>query len=145
MRAGKPSLYAYCEEHGIATERCGKVVVATDERDLARLDDIHARARANGVEGVALLDEDDLREVEPAVKGIRALHSSGTGIVDFRQVASALAAEIVGLGAEIRLRAAVRAMSRSGDRAVRLTTTPAPWRRGSSSRAAGCTPTGWRG
>ena len=123
---GSRALYAYCEEHGIATERCGKVVVATDERDLARLDDIHARARANGVEGVALLDEDDLREVEPAVKGIRALHSSGTGIVDFRQVAGSLAAEIVGLGAEIRLRTAVRAMSRSGDRAVRLTTTAGP-------------------
>ena len=123
---GSRALYAYCEEHGIATERCGKVVVATDERDLARLDDIHARARANGVDGVALLDEDDLREVEPAVKGIRALHSSGTGIVDFRQVAGSLAAEIVGLGAEIRLRTAVRAMSRSGDRAVRLTTTAGP-------------------
>ena len=123
---GSRALYAYCEEHGIATERCGKVVVATDERDLARLDDIHARARANGVDGVALLDEDDLREVEPAVKGIRALHSSGTGIVDFRRVAGSLAAEIVGLGAEIRLRTAVRAMSRSGDRAVRLTTTAGP-------------------
>jgi L-2-hydroxyglutarate oxidase LhgO len=123
---GSRALYAYCEEHGIATERCGKVVVATEERDLARLDDLHARARANGVEGVALLDEDDLREVEPAVTGIRALHSSGTGIVDFRQVADSLAAEIVGLGTEIRLRTAVRAMGRSGDRAVRLTTTAGP-------------------
>jgi L-2-hydroxyglutarate oxidase len=123
---GSRALYAYCEEQGIATERCGKVVVATDERDLARLDDIHARARANGVEGVALLGEDDLREVEPAVRGIRALHSPETGIVDFRRVASTLAEEIVGLGAAIRLRAAVHGMSRSGDRAVRLATTAGP-------------------
>ena len=123
---GSRALYAYCEEHGIATERCGKVVVATDERDLARLDDIHARARANGVDGVTLLGEDDLREVEPAVRGIRALHSPGTGIVDFRRVASALAKEIVGLGAAIRLQAAVHGMSRSGDRAVRLATTAGP-------------------
>lgn len=123
---GSRALYAYCEEHGIATERCGKVVVATDERDLPRLDDIHARARANGVDGVTLLGEDDLREVEPAVRGIRALHSPGTGIVDFRRVASALAKEIVGLGAAIRLQAGVHGMSRSGDRAVRLATTAGP-------------------
>jgi L-2-hydroxyglutarate oxidase LhgO len=123
---GSRALYAYCEEHGIATERCGKVVVATDERDLARLDDIHARAHANGVEGVTLLGDDELREVEPAVRGIRALHSPGTGIVDFRRVASTLAEEIVGLGAAIRMRAAVHGMSRSGDRAVRLATTAGP-------------------
>ena len=123
---GSRALYAYCEEHGIATERCGKVVVATDERDLARLDDLHARARANGVEGVTLLGEDDLRETEPAVRGIQALHSPGTGIVDFRRVASALAEEIAGLGAAIRLRAAVHGITRSGDRAVRVATTAGP-------------------
>ena len=123
---GSRALYAYCEEHGIATERCGKVVVATDERDLARLRDLHERARANGVEGVTLLGEDDLRETEPAVRGIQALHSPGTGIVDFRRVASALAEEIAGLGAAIRLRAAVDGITRSGDRAVRLATTAGP-------------------
>jgi (S)-2-hydroxyglutarate dehydrogenase len=120
---GSRALYAYCEEHGIPTERCGKVVVATEERDLARLDEIHARARANGVEGVTLLGKDELREVEPAVAGIRALHSPGTGIVNFRRVASALAEEIVGLGAAIRLRAEVHGMSRSRDRGVLLATT----------------------
>jgi (S)-2-hydroxyglutarate dehydrogenase len=123
---GGRALYAYCEEHGIPTERCGKVVVATDERDLARLDDLYARARANGVEGVTLLAEDDLREVEPAVSGLRALHSPGTGIVDFRRVATSLADEIAGLGAAIRVRAAVHGLSRSGDRTVRLVTTAGP-------------------
>jgi (S)-2-hydroxyglutarate dehydrogenase len=123
---GSRALYAYCEEHGIPTERCGKVVVATDERDLARLDELHARARANGVEGVTLLGEDDLREVEPAVRGIRALHSPETGIVDFRRVAGCLAAEIGRLGATIRLRASVHGMSRSGSRAVRVATTAGP-------------------
>ncbi len=123
---GSRFLYAYCEEHGIPTERCGKVVVATEERDLVRLEEIHGRARANGVEGVTLLDEDDLREVEPAVRGIRALHSPGTGIVDFRRVATSLAEEVVGLGATIRTGAAVHGIRRSGDRAVRLATTPGP-------------------
>jgi (S)-2-hydroxyglutarate dehydrogenase len=123
---GSRALYAYCEEHGIATERCGKVVVAADEHDLARLDEIHARARANGVKGVTTLDEDDLREVEPAVRGMRALHSPETGIVDFRRVAGSLADEIVGLGAAIRLRTGVHGMSRPGGRVVRLATTAGP-------------------
>lgn len=117
---GSRALYAYCEEHGIATEHCGKVVVATDERDLARLDDIHARARAraNAVQGV--LGEEDLREVEPA--GGESVPSTrpGRGIVDFRQVASALAAEIVRLGATIRFRSAVHGITRSGHGTVRL-------------------------
>ena len=123
---GSRAMYAYCDEQGVATERCGKVVVARDEHDLARLDDLHERARANGVEDVTLLGEDELREVEPSVRGIRALHSPGTGIVDFRLVASALAEEIVAHGATIRLRAAVQGMSRSGGRTVRLETTAGP-------------------
>jgi (S)-2-hydroxyglutarate dehydrogenase len=123
---GSRALYAYCEERAIATERCGKVVVATDERDLARLEDIHARARANGVEGLTLLAKDDLKEVEPAVRGIQALYSPATGIVDFRRVAGALAEEIVGRGAAIRLRAAVHGITRSGDRSVRVATTAGP-------------------
>ena len=123
---GSRALYAYCEEYGIATERCGKVVVATEERDLSRLDEIHARARANGVEGVTLLGEDELREVEPAVRGIRALHSPATGIVDFRLVAASLAKEIVGLGGAIRFRTAVHGMSRPRDRRVRLITAAGP-------------------
>jgi (S)-2-hydroxyglutarate dehydrogenase len=70
-----------------------------------------------------LLAEDDLREVGPAVRGVRALHLPVTGIVDFRLVARCLAEEIVGRGAAIRLRAAVHGMSRSGNRAVRLSVT----------------------
>jgi (S)-2-hydroxyglutarate dehydrogenase len=123
---GSRAMYAYCDEHGIPTERCGKVVVATDERDLARLDDIHTRARANGVEGVTLLGEDELREVEPAVRGVRALYSPATGIVDFRRVAGSLAEEIAARGASIQVETAVHGMSRSGDRTVRLATTGGP-------------------
>jgi L-2-hydroxyglutarate oxidase LhgO len=123
---GSRALYAYCEEHGIATERCGKVVVATDEHDLPRLEELYGRARENGVEGVTLLGEDELQEVEPAVRGIRGLHSPATGIVDFRRVAGALAEEVVGLGATIRLRATVHEITRSGERLARLGTTAGP-------------------
>jgi hypothetical protein len=88
---------------------------------------------------VTLLAEEDLREVEPAVRWVPALHSPATGIVDFRLVARCLAEEIVGRGAAIRLREAVHGMSRSGDRAVRLATT-------AGSVEAGRTPFWrWRG
>jgi (S)-2-hydroxyglutarate dehydrogenase len=91
---GSRAMYAYCDEHGIPYERCGKVVVATDEAELPRLEDLFTRSTENGVPGVRLLDADELAEVEPSVRGIRALHSPSTGVVDFREVAAAMAADI---------------------------------------------------
>ena len=104
---GSRRLYAYCDEKGIPYDRCGKLVVATDEDELGRLDDLFARAQANGVRGVALVDEDGLREIEPHVQGIRAVHSPVTGIVDFRRVAQALAQDVTELGGAIRTSSAV--------------------------------------
>ncbi len=98
---GSRALYAYCEEHGIPYERCGKVVVATDEHEIPRLEELFGRASTNGVPGVALLDEEELREIEPSVRGVRALHSPGTGIVDFRRVARSIAKEISESGCEV--------------------------------------------
>src|SRR5262245_25067788 len=88
---GSRDIYAYCDEKQIPYERCGKLIVATRDDELARLDDLLARAQANGVPGVALVDEGGLREIEPNVRGIRAVHSPGTGIVDYRRVTDALA------------------------------------------------------
>lgn len=104
---GSRELYAYCEEKGITYERCGKVVVATHEDELPRLDDLFARARENGVPGIALVEEERLREIEPQVRGIRALYSPGTGIVDFRRVAHSLARDITGMGGTIRTNSTV--------------------------------------
>jgi L-2-hydroxyglutarate oxidase LhgO len=119
---GSRALYAYCDEKGIPYDRCGKVVVATDESELARLDELFARATKNGVPGLALLDEDELREVEPAVRGVRALHSPATGVVDFRRVAGSLASEITAAGAAIHTNAAVESMPRTETGALRLQT-----------------------
>ena len=110
---GNQALYAYCDKNSIPYERCGKVVVATHERELGRLDELFSRAQANGVPGVELVDEKRLRDLEPSVRGVRALHSPRTSIVDFRSVAEALAREITTLGAAIRTHAAVRAIRRS--------------------------------
>jgi (S)-2-hydroxyglutarate dehydrogenase len=98
---GAALMYDYCDEKGIRVERCGKVVVATHERDLPPLEELHRRGLANGVPGLEAIGPGRLRELEPHVEGIRALHSPETGIVDFREVARALAADVEALGGRI--------------------------------------------
>ena len=101
--AGMRELYDYCESHGIAHERVGKVIVAVDEGELAALDELERRGRANGVEGLRRIGPGELRALEPHARGVAALHSPATGIVDFGGVARALAAEVgdVRLGARV--------------------------------------------
>ena len=77
---------------GIRHERCGKVIVARDEGELGRLDELERRGRENQVPGLRRLSAGELREVEPHCRGVAALHSPATGIVDFAEVARALAA-----------------------------------------------------
>lgn len=98
---GAGALTEFCEQHGIRFERCGKVIVALEESELPALDELERRGRENGVPGLRRLDPAALAEIEPNVRGIAALHSPGTAIVDYPAVASALAAEIVAAGAEI--------------------------------------------
>jgi (S)-2-hydroxyglutarate dehydrogenase len=119
---GSRALYAYCDEHEIPYDLCGKVVVATDETELARLEALFARATQNRVRGIALLDADELKEVEPSVRGLRALHSPSTGVVDFRRVADTLAKEISDAGASIHTNAAVESMPRAPVGSIRLQT-----------------------
>jgi L-2-hydroxyglutarate oxidase len=93
-RRGADLMYEFCERHGIQVERCGKVIVATSERDLRRLDELHRRGLENGVPGLRRLTGYELREVEPHAAGVAALHSPQTGIVDFSAVAVALAQDL---------------------------------------------------
>src|SRR2546430_8947868 len=93
--AGARSMIEYCEEHAIPYARPGKLIVATLEEELPRLDELRRRAAANGVDGVVLLDQTGIREREPHVRGIAALHVPSTAIVDFRVVAKALASDLV--------------------------------------------------
>ena len=101
-RRGMLLLREFCGEHGLAYVECGKVLVALDDGDLARLKGIHERSLANQVPGVRLIGPEELRELEPHVRGIAALHSPRTAIVDFRAVTERLAADAVRLGATLR-------------------------------------------
>ncbi len=102
-RRGVGLLEEFCEDRGIRRIACGKVLVALDEVERARLDNIEQRARANGVPGVRIIGPEELRELEPHVRGVGALHSPSTSIVDFAEVTQALAADAVAAGAKILL------------------------------------------
>jgi L-2-hydroxyglutarate oxidase len=109
---GVRRMRAFCEEHEIALERCGKVIIATDRSEIAGLDELESRGRANGVEGLRRIGRGELAELEPHAAGVAALHSPNTGIVDFGAVARALAAELRAAGAEVRTGATVRRLER---------------------------------
>jgi (S)-2-hydroxyglutarate dehydrogenase len=100
---GARELYALCDEHGIAYERCGKLIVALDAGELPGLDELERRGRANGVPGLRRVGANELREIEPNAAGIAALHSPATGIVDFGAVARVLSAGLeISTGVEVR-------------------------------------------
>jgi L-2-hydroxyglutarate oxidase len=112
--AGRQELTAYCDEKEIPYELCGKVVVAAEEDELPRLEELHRRASANGVQDVELIDAAQLAELEPNVSGIRALVSPTTAIVDFRRVAAALADDVKAMGGAIRTEAMVVGITMTG-------------------------------
>jgi (S)-2-hydroxyglutarate dehydrogenase len=116
---GAARIYAFCEERGIAVERCGKVIVALDESELDRLDELERRGQANGVPGLRRLTAPEITELEPHCTGIAGLHSPNTGIVDFAAVARALADDVREAGGEIMLGRPVSAVARD-DGGVRL-------------------------
>ncbi len=120
--AGARLLMRFCDEYGLPYERCGKVIVATDESEIPRLLELYRRGQANGVPGLELIGPDRLRAIEPAVVGRQALYSPNTGIVDFRRVAQTLADLVQQAGGVIRLRHGVRQVRVQGSEVVLETT-----------------------
>jgi L-2-hydroxyglutarate oxidase len=113
---GAREMYDYCEQRGIASARCGKVIVATDPSELARLDELERRGKVNGVQGLRRIDADGIAQLEPHARGIAALHSPETGIVDFAAVARSYAQDVRDAGGAVVTECGVRsvsAMSRS--------------------------------
>jgi L-2-hydroxyglutarate oxidase len=98
---GRKALERFCQSYGVAYEQCGKIVVATEDKQVPRLKDLLARGQANGLKGLKWLDEDGIRRYEPHVKGVAGLHVPETGIVDFVRVAEAYADVVRQGGGEI--------------------------------------------
>ena len=112
--AGARELYEYCERSGIPAQRSGKLIVATDERELDRLAELERRGQENGVPGLRRLGPEEIAEVEPHVRGIAALHSPATGVVDFGRVAAAYAEEVAARGGSVHTGCGVRAIADTG-------------------------------
>jgi L-2-hydroxyglutarate oxidase len=113
-REGKAEMERFCDEHGVRRVACGKVVVATEESELGRLEALFERGRANGVQ-CERVGPERLRELEPHAAGIAAIHVPETGIVDYPAVARELAALLAAAGHEVRTGVAVLGARRSPD------------------------------
>jgi L-2-hydroxyglutarate oxidase len=108
---GARELYEYCEARGIPVERCGKVIVALGEDELPGLDELERRGRANAVPGLRRVGAAELRELEPHVAGVAALHSPATGIVDFSAVARAFAGDVAERGGLVATGCPIRSVA----------------------------------
>ena len=110
---GAREMVEFCSRHGIPHKVCGKLIVATDSEEAARLDELLARGVANGLEGLRLLGREAMLEIEPHVGGVRALYVPSTGITDYAGVAAKYAEIAVGRGAEVKTSAGVVGFDRS--------------------------------
>lgn len=117
-REGKAAMERFATEHGIEYETCGKIVVALDESELDRFEALRQRAEANGIPGLEVLGPDGLRAIEPHALGIRALWSPGTGVIDYRRVALAMAGDVRGAGGDIHTSRPVTSVDRRADEVV---------------------------
>ncbi|WP_068827453.1 NAD(P)/FAD-dependent oxidoreductase [Pseudomonas sp. BMS12] len=100
---GRERLYAWCEQHGVAHRRLGKLLVAVEENEVGRLESLQANARACGVDDLQTLDAQQLARLEPAVRGVSALLSPSTGIIDSHAYLQSLLAVAQSRGAQLVL------------------------------------------
>jgi len=100
-REGVQATEAFCTEHNIPFNRCGKLIVATNDAEVGRLNNLEHRARSNGIT-IETVDETLLRKMEPHINGLAALFSPSTGIVDYKVIAEHLAKLFVSRGGTIR-------------------------------------------
>ena len=118
---GREAMYRFCEEHGVACLRCGKLVVATTPSEMNRLVALEERGRANGLKGLRHLRAEQLQEYEPHVTGVGGLHVADTGVVDFGAVLLAMADVVGKRGGAVLTGRRVRAVRLETDRIVLVT------------------------
>ena len=119
---GRRALWKYCEAKQIEYRQVGKLIVATEESELGRLQALWDRGQANGIEGIEMLGEAQIREREPHCRGIKAIFSPVTGIVDYGVVSKSYANDILESGGEILTGHKVTGITRSNG-VTRVTST----------------------
>ncbi len=124
-KRGSEAMKAFCAEHSISFDVCGKLLVASNQVEVARMGALAERARQNGL-NIECLDAQELGRREPNIVGLGALFVDDTGIVDYQAVCSAMAKVIVQAGGEILLGQSVRSIQESGN-AVTVTSKCSTW------------------
>jgi L-2-hydroxyglutarate oxidase LhgO len=111
---GRQLTREFCQEHNLPYRELGKLVVAVTEADLPKLDDIERRARENQVPGLRRLNAQEMREIEPHVAGVAAVHSPETAVVDYAAITEAMAEDVRRAGGTIMLGQEVTAVNNAG-------------------------------
>jgi L-2-hydroxyglutarate oxidase LhgO len=115
---GAAAMVEFCREHGLAHQVCGKVIVATQEEEFPRLEELRRRGEANGLTGLRSIGPKELREIEPHASGLRALVVPSTGITDYAAVCRKYAELITSRGGTILTSHAVTSIKRHADEIV---------------------------
>ena len=114
VRRGISMMQSYCEARGVLHERCGKLVVAASDDEIPRLRALYERGLENGLVGLRWMSPDEAHDVEPHVRVVAAVRVPEEGIVDYRGVVDALAADLTTAGVELHANAPVRHIARDG-------------------------------
>jgi len=117
---GRRALYTFLDAHSVAYDKCGKLIVATEEREIAAVEALGARAETNGVEGVRWLDGAQARALEPQLKAVAALDSRESGVFDAHGYMEALEGEICAREGAVVVNSPFQGAARGGDWQVRV-------------------------
>lgn len=115
--AGAAAMVEFCREHGIPHQVCGKVIVATEEEEIPRLEQLRQRGDANGLRGLRVIGPEELREIEPHASGLRALVVPSTGVTDYALVCAKYA-ELIATNGEVLTSAPATGIKRSASEIV---------------------------
>jgi len=118
---GYQMLINFCTEHEIPFDLCGKLVVASDESEIGELDKLYSRGLENGLTKNTIIDKDRIKDFEPNLRGVKAIHVPYTGIIDYSIVCNKLAEIITEKGAEIFLNHKVEKIENHAEYATIMT------------------------
>ncbi len=117
---GRRELVQFAQQHGVAHDVCGKLIVAIEEWELPLLDKIYQRGIANGIEDMEILDADQIKQIEPYCAGIKAIRVGCTGIIDFRGATEKMAELVTKINPESRIytNTEVQRIQRYGEQSI---------------------------
>lgn len=111
---GRRLLYEYCASHGVPHKKYGKLIVATHDGEIAKMEALYKQATINGVEGMRLIAGAEAKAMEPALACVAALHSPETGIIDSHRLMLALRGDIEDRGGAVALRTPITRIAPAG-------------------------------